>query len=213
MKFNKLVILALFFSLTACGTLDSIFPDRKKEYKETGTIPPLEIPPDLSTSSIEDALPIPGETISVQKKHSQQKKANGVLANARASVDSPYSKLIVASSGQPAHIRIHDRFASAWRATGKSLAKLRIEVEDRNRSLGVYYIRYAEGAVNEEGGFFSSLAFWRDEPAVEEKEFRLKLLQSGSETILQVWDKEGQPQSQGAGLELLGKLQKQLKSF
>ncbi|RLA17805.1 MAG: hypothetical protein DRQ61_06275 [Gammaproteobacteria bacterium] len=213
MKFYKLLFIALIPGLTACGTLDSIFPDRKKEYKDTKTIPPLEIPPDLSTSSIEDALPLPneqssfkiyapsGDTESVERKSEVAPK-----------LEVPFSTLVTESQGNP-YIRLSEEFPSAWRTTGKALANLAIEIEDRNRSVGTYYILYAEKAAVESEGFFASMAFWRDEVVVKELSYQVKVKQDDSSTIIEIHDEQDQLLSQGVGLILLKELHAQFLLF
>ena len=42
------------------GTLEDVFPDRKPTYRSSRSAPPLEVPPDLTSSTVRDALPIPG---------------------------------------------------------------------------------------------------------------------------------------------------------
>lgn len=42
------------------GTLEDVWPDQQPSYKSSRSAPPLEIPPDLTSSSIRDSLPIPG---------------------------------------------------------------------------------------------------------------------------------------------------------
>ena len=42
------------------GTLEDVFPDRQPTYKSSRSAPPLEVPPDLTSSTVRDTLPIPG---------------------------------------------------------------------------------------------------------------------------------------------------------
>lgn len=65
LKVSKLVLFSLTLSLlAACNTLpnmDEMLPDRKVEYKKSKQAERnLEVPPDLSSSSISDSLVIPG---------------------------------------------------------------------------------------------------------------------------------------------------------
>ncbi len=67
LKASKFVLLFLVLSfLAACGgvpQLDEMLPDRKVEYKKSRAAENnLEVPPDLSSSTISDALVIPGAT-------------------------------------------------------------------------------------------------------------------------------------------------------
>ena len=42
------------------GTLEDVFPDRQPTYRSSRSAPPLEVPPDLTSSAVRDTLPIPG---------------------------------------------------------------------------------------------------------------------------------------------------------
>ncbi len=66
MKFEVMVrvlIAALLLSqMLACSwfpTFDEVVPDRNKEYLKSGSLPDLEIPPDLSADAISDTLSVP----------------------------------------------------------------------------------------------------------------------------------------------------------
>ena len=42
------------------GTLEDVFPDRQPSYKSSRSAAPLEVPPDLTSSTVRDSLPVPG---------------------------------------------------------------------------------------------------------------------------------------------------------
>ena len=42
------------------GTLEEVWPDEQPTYKSSRRAPPLELPPDLTSSAVRDTLPIPG---------------------------------------------------------------------------------------------------------------------------------------------------------
>lgn len=61
---------------------------------------------------------------------------------------------------------VDDTFDRSWRRIGLALDRVGFTVEDRERASGLYYVRYIDSddkSVQEksEGGFWSSLAFWR----------------------------------------------------
>lgn len=48
--------------LAGCGStpkLDDVVKDREAEYRESTSLPPLEVPPDLTTSTMDDAMAVP----------------------------------------------------------------------------------------------------------------------------------------------------------
>lgn len=56
--------LCLLGALGACGympNLSKVLPDKKSEYKKSESMPDLEIPPDLTSSAINEAMAIPNE--------------------------------------------------------------------------------------------------------------------------------------------------------
>jgi outer membrane protein assembly factor BamC len=68
------------------------------------------------------------------------------------------------SSGAPL-LTISDPFDRAWRRVGLALDRVGFTVEDRDRSKGIYYVRYVDPQVDVETkkdtGMLSKLAFWR----------------------------------------------------
>jgi outer membrane protein assembly factor BamC len=53
------LVILLTTALTGCGafdTLDEVVPDNTKEYRQAETMPPLDVPPDLSTNRINDDI-------------------------------------------------------------------------------------------------------------------------------------------------------------
>ena len=99
---------------------------------------------------------------------------------------------------------VDDAFDRAWRRTGLALDRSGLVVVDRNRASGTYFVRPAKSETEkvDEGGFWSSLAFWRDKEgktAAEQPGYRI--------VVQQVSDKESRVTVQGdKGEALDGKL-------
>lgn len=99
---------------------------------------------------------------------------------------------------------VDDAFDRAWRRTGLALDRSGLVVVDRNRATGTYFVRPAKSETEkvDEGGFWSSLAFWRDKEgktAAEQPGYRI--------VVQQVSDKESRVIVQGdKGEALDGKL-------
>jgi len=83
------------------------------------------------------------------------------------------------------NLKVNDQFDRAWRRVGLALDRVGFVVEDRDRSRGLYYVRYADlGTAEESGGkkkgLLESLKFWgsddkktkdeKPEPTPEAKE-------------------------------------------
>lgn len=109
---------------------------------------------------------------------------------------------------------IEQDFQTAWRRVGRVLDSKGFSVEDRDRSLGYYFVRYIDPfkeIEQEEKGFFSGLAFWRDD--VEEKPeeyYYIKLISEASDTRVMVLDAEQKRTSSDTAKRLLNLIQEQL---
>lgn len=93
-------------------------------------------------------------------------------------------------------LKLNDSFERAWRRTGLAIERTGFVIVDRDRDQGVYYVRRAQTDLEqkEEGGFFSSLAFWRsdeDKKKAQPLEYQVQLKRDGNNTniTLQAKDK------------------------
>ncbi|MFC3533475.1 outer membrane protein assembly factor BamC [Vogesella facilis] len=87
-------------------------------------------------------------------------------------------------------IQLDDSFERAWRRVGLVLEHNGLTITDRDRSLGVYFVSPAEDEAKakekEGGGFWSSLAFWRDntKPADDARaSLRVQLTAAGERQV------------------------------
>jgi outer membrane protein assembly factor BamC len=113
-------------------------------------------------------------------------------------------------------LAVNDTFDRAWRRVGLALDRIGFTVEDRDRSKGLYYVRYvdpeAEGAKSEKG-FLSKLAFWKGDGADKEKRDQYRILVDAAEggSEVKVLDKDGAPVKSETGTRILTLLYEQLK--
>ena len=65
-----LILLIIILTVTACSipSLDNVLSDTRTEYKKSKTLPPLDVPPDLSTTESDGTMAIPGETTTATLK-------------------------------------------------------------------------------------------------------------------------------------------------
>lgn len=80
---------------------------------------------------------------------------------------------LVAVDGKPS-VKFRQGFDVAWRRVGQALDRNGFTVEDRDRSQGLYFVRYVETATEEEPGFFSKL-FSKAKPQPAPQQYRLKI--------------------------------------
>ncbi len=121
------------------------------------------------------------------------------------------------AEGRPALV-VGEAFPEAWRLVGMALDRAGFTVEDRDRSAGVYYVRYADPYADAEGsgrkkrGFLSRLAFWRrDERPSEAVTYQIQVSGSGERTVVRVADVKGVPLGSDAAARILRLLERQLR--
>jgi outer membrane protein assembly factor BamC len=93
-------------------------------------------------------------------------------------------------------LALNDPFDRAWRRVGLALDRVGFTVEDRDRSKGVYFVRYidpdADVKTTEDKGWFSKLKFWGSSPKVQSKEqYRILVQEAAAGAEVQVLDKDG----------------------
>ena len=90
-------------------------------------------------------------------------------------------------------VQINEEFDRAWRRVGLSLDRTGFTVEDRDRSRGLYFVRYAEPATDKtEKNFFSKL-FSPSKAETAPTKYRIALITEGSATTVSVQQENGTP--------------------
>ncbi len=138
---------------------------------------------------------------------------------ARAEGREPVAALGTDGEGRPV-IRVRAGFPQAWRLMGIALDRAGFTVLDRDRSAGVYFVRYAdphggEGKGDEarrRRGFLSRLAFWRrDERAPEAVTYQIRITGAQEHSVVRVADVKGMPLGSEAATRILRLLERQLR--
>jgi outer membrane protein assembly factor BamC len=90
-------------------------------------------------------------------------------------------------------VQFDDNFDRAWRRVGLSLDRTGFTVEDRDRSKGIYFVRYVEPVVNaKEPGFFGKL-FGASKTEASTARYRVTVQSTDNKTAVSVLDGQGQP--------------------
>jgi outer membrane protein assembly factor BamC len=94
-------------------------------------------------------------------------------------------------------VQIDDGFDRAWRRVGLSLDRTGFTVEDRDRTQGVYFVRYVPAQATDAAkpGFFGRL-FGSSAPEATPAKYRVVVRSSGESTTVSVLDAQGQPEAQ-----------------
>jgi outer membrane protein assembly factor BamC len=139
-----------------------------------------------------------------------EQRAQRVLAEgAPTQTTAGSSRLVQGPAGQ-SELLIPQDFPQAWRLTGLALDRVGFAVQDKDRTQGLYYVRYDDPSKAEKKGFFSKLAFWRGTDINTVTQYRVKLTPEGDQTRVAVLNQAGQPETSATGKRILTLLQHEI---
>lgn len=143
---------------------------------------------------------------------SDDKRAEAALATAKVE---PRAKLAKAVDGTGT-VEVMERFDRAWRRVGLALDRVGFTVEDRDRSRGLYFVRYVDPEIDnkskKDDGILSKLAFWKSTPPVSSKvQYRIHVADGGTQSTIQVLTPEGGADKSETAKKILALLQQQLQ--
>ncbi|MBA3033415.1 MAG: outer membrane protein assembly factor BamC [Gammaproteobacteria bacterium] len=115
-------------------------------------------------------------------------------------------------------LTVQEPFDRAWRRVGLALDRVGFTVEDRDRTQGLYFVRYVDPEADlrkKDGdkGWLSKLAFWKSNKIdVDPKaQFRIQVINAGSDSNVRIVTREGGVDSSETARKILGLLFEQLK--
>ena len=146
--------------------------------------------------------------LGVDEQRASAAVAEGAAAETRA-------RLVNEEDGTPS-IALDEGFSRAWRRTGAALDRAGFTVEDRDRSRGLFFVRYSsqgDGARNEKSGWLSRLKFWEDAEADEGDDAYLVRVvgETAAASSIVVLDEEGNPLASPTAQRILTVLHEQLE--
>ena len=129
-----------------------------------------------------------------------QEQAKTQTAAAAAAAAPAAARL--STQGNVPVLQIEDGFDRAWRRVGLSLDRTGFTVEDRDRSQGVYFVRYvAPTADKKEPGIFSKL--FGANTAIAPLKYRIVVKSEGNATTVSVLNAAGAPDSSADAQRIL----------
>ena len=144
-----------------------------------------------------------------QPERSKAEVASGAKPALRAT-------LIKAKDGS-GQLSIDDQFDRAWRRVGLALDRVGFTVEDRDRSKGVYFVRYVDPDTDnksgEPKGFFAKLnPFGKSDKKISSSEqFRIQVKDTDATSQVSVLGKDGAAAKSDTAGRILSLLYEQLK--
>jgi len=221
--FRTIVALGFMAALTGCSYITDLFPDKQKVYRYSEDIPPLEIPPDLTSSTIKGLPGNAGGARDVLASQSNEQSADTPdVKSSELAMPAKRTKAVVAVLAQGdddvPFVDVSAPFAETWNLVGRAMGRLELEVTEQSRNDRQYFVYFGgnkNGKSNDEKGWWQSLLGDDESAAPEEKaeQFHVKLEPKDSHTHIYVLDSAGKPVLQGAGLRLLKKLRDTLDGF
>jgi outer membrane protein assembly factor BamC len=119
----------------------------------------------------------------------------------------------VVKDGSESRLEVDEPFDRAWRRVGLALDRGGFTVEDRDRTKGLYFVRYLDPDYvtrqRDSRGWFSRV--FGSDPKVEAQQFRVALLTEGDRTSVRVQDKDGHPEGGSTGDRILKQLDEQMR--
>ena len=112
---------------------------------------------------------------------------------------------------------VNDGFDRAWRRVGLALDRVGFTVEDRDRSKGIFFVRYIDPDADAESGkkkegFLEGLKFWKSSPKGPQPQFRIHVGDAGGGlSQIDVQNAQGSPEASPTGKRILALLFEQLK--
>ena len=139
-----------------------------------------------------------------------QEQAKAQIAGATVVSKTPRAKLI--EDGSATRIEISQSFDRAWRDVGLALDRSNFTVEDRDRSRGIYFVRYVNPKELGDGRSWFGRTFGKSNDADKKaKLYRVVVQTRGDNQVaILVQDSEGKPENTTTGNQLLTTLDRQL---
>lgn len=113
-------------------------------------------------------------------------------------------------------LAVNDGFDRAWRRVGLALDRVGFTVEDRDRSKGLFFVRYIDPDVDlktgEKQGFLDKLQFWKAAPKAAQPQYRIFVADAGTAgSKVEVQSSTGTAEKSPTGKKILTLLYDQLK--
>jgi outer membrane protein assembly factor BamC len=111
---------------------------------------------------------------------------------------------------------VDDPFDRAWRRVGLALDRTGFTVVDRDRSTGIYFVRFSDpdadmARKDREKGFLSKvLSFWKTDEKEKPEQYRIQVVETAPQSTVSVQDPTGAPDRTQASERILALLRDQL---
>jgi outer membrane protein assembly factor BamC len=112
-------------------------------------------------------------------------------------------------------LEMDENFDRAWRRVGLALDRVGFAVEDRDRSKGVYFVRYIDpeidNASKRDEGMLAKLAFWRSKKDQTSPQLQIVVNDAGEKSRVSVSGTDGKAADANTQTRIINLLHKELK--
>lgn len=213
-------------AMAGCTIVKSWFPDKHKEYQYVNEIPPLEVPPDLTASTVDGATGGYRESWQTAAPDERTTAASSREATPPPGTDMTPERVsaLEAARSHPKPVlaeNLHDipvievqaPYDITWAEINKALGRMRIEVVSQNQTDGLIAVHYLKDQKPyEDRGLFGDLHDLWNGSGPKTSEYRIKIEPYKGATSIFILDSEGATIKDGEGFELLKELNDKLQS-
>lgn len=128
----------------------------------------------------------------------------------------PRARLV--KNSDASYLQVDESFDRAWRRVGLALDRVGFTVEDRDRSKGLYFVRYVDQDIDSQNtaqkkGFISKLFSFgsKDDKARTAQRYQISVKPAGDASQVLVMNSEGRPETSSSAEKILALLNEQLK--
>jgi outer membrane protein assembly factor BamC len=144
----------------------------------------------------------------------QQERAKTEIAQAKT--QGPVRATLIKGQTGGSMLSVNDQFDRAWRRIGLALDRVGFTVEDRDRSKGIYFVRYvdpdADNKSTQSKSFLSKLnPFSKTEKPISKEQFRIQVKDANTVSEVSVLSKDGAEEKSDTANRILSLLYEQLK--
>jgi outer membrane protein assembly factor BamC len=140
----------------------------------------------------------------------QEERAKTVLAGG----GQPPVRATLQKGGDGAALSLNEQFDRAWRRVGLALDRVGFTVEDRDRSKGIYFVRYIDPELDNKSAEKGLLSRWfsiGSSDKQKQEQYRVLVKDAGERAEVNVLNKEGVREQSATANRILTLLYEQLK--
>jgi outer membrane protein assembly factor BamC len=160
-------------------------------------------------------LKLGGPEASTTRVAASDKAATPTRATQPPAPEAPKNAVLENAGAGP--LTVNDGFERAWRRVGLALDRVGFTVEDRDRSKGVFFVRYIDPDVDlskqtaGKTSIWDKLAFWKAPPKSAQPQYRIVVTEAGAGSQVVVQNAQGAAEASATGRKILTLLYDQLK--